>query len=103
MLRSLVGSEMCIRDRVKSEVIQPILNNSYLLLSMINDIIDYSRIKRNTLRPCFREFDPREMIREVIQLFEIQAKKKKLTLEMIVDNSIPVSYTHLTLPTIYSV
>mgnify|MGYP002682757668 CR=1 FL=1 len=63
MLRSLVGSEMCIRDRL-------------------------------TNAPIFIDDSP------ALNIFELRAKCRRLKSQHNVE---PVSYTHLTLPTIYSV
>ena len=63
MLRSLVGSEMCIRDRFSVRTATP------------------SARSKRTLSPVMSEAD----------------------VEAAVHTQMPVSYTHLTLPTIYSV
>ena len=71
MLRSLVGSEMCIRDRLLPDVV-----NKYY--SELSDIFIFTADYKK----------------------QLQLEDKYAQIENAID---AVSYTHLTLPTIYSV
>ena len=99
LLRSLVGSEMCIRDRAAADqrAGQRVGVLHHLLL------IDLE-LGRQRLAECHR------LGRDhVHQRTALQAREdRRIDLLFIVgrhqdDAAAPVSYTHLTLPTIYSV
>ncbi|CAD8067394.1 unnamed protein product [Paramecium primaurelia] len=53
-----------------------IKKNVYLMLYMIQDILDFARIQRNQLRLSISDFYLNEIIEEVVELVAIQAEQK---------------------------
>ena len=80
VLRSLVGSEMCIRDRSLRDLNSPILGTNFLYKEFVHSTTAIRQGIDNS---------PNEK-----QWQAIEAQALFIW---------PVSYTHLTLPTIYSV
>ncbi|KAL4470271.1 hypothetical protein ABPG74_011882 [Tetrahymena malaccensis] len=78
-----------ISDEVKKMFIFPALNSSYLLLSMINDIIDFAQINTGKLRLYFSSFNIRDLIKDCVQLFTLQATIKNLEILVNIDPLIP--------------
>eukprot|EP01017_Pseudomicrothorax_dubius_P005721 TRINITY_DN11503_c0_g1_i1.p1 TRINITY_DN11503_c0_g1~~TRINITY_DN11503_c0_g1_i1.p1 ORF type:complete len:447 (+),score=96.94 TRINITY_DN11503_c0_g1_i1:1101-2441(+) len=76
-------------DDFKREYLFPVLNNSKLLLSLINDILDYSKMRRKSLRFIFDFFSVDELINDLRQLFEIQIRSRNLYLRFERDESLP--------------
>ena len=56
--------------------------NSALLLSLINDILDYSQIKANKLKIVVSSFVLKELIDEVIFLMNISASLKNISIKL---------------------
>ncbi|KAL4502369.1 hypothetical protein ABPG72_011956 [Tetrahymena utriculariae] len=78
-----------ISDELKRMFIYPALNSSYLLLSMINDIIDFAQINTGKLRLYFSSFNIRDLIKDCVQLFTLQATIKNLEMLVNIDPLIP--------------
>jgi len=60
-------------------------NGKHLLL-LINDILDLSRIEAGREEVEIESFNPTEIIREVLEMIEPQAKQKNIGLNMVVSN-----------------
>ena len=69
----------------QEEYLTLIKKSGDILLNIINDILDFSRIESGLMELEKIDFDLQEAIEDVMDIHS------------------PVSYTHLTLPTIYSV
>ncbi|MBU4024153.1 response regulator, partial [bacterium] len=64
-------------------------NASKALLSLLNDILDLSKIEagKYKIMPCL--FKPKELFTQSLELFEIEAAKKNLLLEYELDTELP--------------
>jgi PAS domain S-box-containing protein len=58
---------------------------SQQLLCLIDDLLDISRIEARRMRLFERPFDPRECVREAVELFTIQAREKGLHIRSEID------------------
>ena len=59
------------------------------LLTLINDILDLSKIEANQMNIEKVEIDIRELVESVVMLFSLQANSKGLEIGYFVDNSVP--------------
>ncbi len=59
------------------------------LLTIVNDILDLSKIEAGMMRIEAAPFRVREVLAVVEKLFEVKAKEKNLRWEMLVDDSVP--------------
>ena len=57
-------------------------NSGHLLLSLINDILDISRIEAGQLMLESASFHPRDLIMQTIEILEAKAQEHKLELEV---------------------
>ncbi|KAL4498413.1 hypothetical protein ABPG72_013219 [Tetrahymena utriculariae] len=83
MIKTLIESSQHSEEEMK--VMKMVLQNANLLLSMIQDILDYSQIKRNVLNLAPDRFKIEEVLEEVYELFSIQAQEKGLELRIVKD------------------
>ena len=100
-------------SREQKKLVNTATESGQFLLSIINDILDFTRMESNTLRLEHKPFNFRQCVENVVETFQPSAKVRSLDLNCILDGSvpanvqgdenrvkqIPVSYTHLTLPT----
>lgn len=83
-LNSIIAlTEMCCLSEDINELkktIDIVRKNSYLLLSITNDVLDYSQIKNGTLKLVPSDIYLNELLDELVDVFEIQLKLKGLRL-----------------------
>ena len=84
---SMNFTEQAINDstvphQVKQKFLVPALRAGQLLLSLINDILDFSQMQAGKLRLVFESKNVYVTAKECIDLLEIQANKKGITLEL---------------------
>jgi len=88
LLNSLIEDEdipsSCLENYVK-----PAKKVLVMMLNLINDILDYSSFNQDKLKLVFQPVDIRAIITEALGLIEIQAKRKRLTLDLQLDPMIP--------------
>lgn len=77
---SLLDSEGGMEQRVSS--INTIIRNGHHLLSIINDILDLSKIESSNFDVCRERISVFEVINEVKRLVEIQAQEKGLIFDV---------------------
>ncbi|KAL4492550.1 hypothetical protein ABPG72_007663 [Tetrahymena utriculariae] len=77
---TLMVEGMKLEKQYNEQTIDMILENSYLLMCLIQDILDYSQIKKGKLRLVQQYFYVSEIIQEVINLFQMQADQKNIKL-----------------------
>ena len=68
---------------IKLKTLIPAKRSNLLLLSLVNDILDFSRLKVDKLKFNFERKNLLETLKEAIELIEIQAKKKGIKVNLI--------------------
>lgn len=68
---------------------QVIHNAGSDLLTLINDILDLSKIEEGKMEINWEQFNIRSLAENIYHAFELQAKNKGLDYQVIVDNSVP--------------
>jgi hypothetical protein len=66
------------------------LTTGKLILSRINNILDYSQNEISRLRLNYVDFDPMTVVNECLALFRLQAARKNLALEPRIEGHIPL-------------
>jgi PAS domain S-box-containing protein len=64
------------------EFAQTILSSGHALLGLLNDILDLSRIEAGKLELDIVTFEPSQLLREVMMLYQAMANNKGITLEI---------------------
>ncbi|MBC7125806.1 MAG: response regulator, partial [Bacteroidales bacterium] len=75
----------------QKEYVDVLNSSSDHLMAVINDILDYSKLATGKLRLESREFSPRDVVNDVVKLFEVKANEKGLQILSNIDQSLPQS------------
>lgn len=75
-------TENAVPATVKEKLLTPALRSNRLLLSLVNDILDFSQMHAGKLRLVFESKSIVETAKECIELLEIQAQKKRIKLHL---------------------
>ena len=92
-LNGIIGATELLKERdlpKDDKYFVDVINRSgSLLLDLINDILDLSKIEANKLVGENEPFDLHRFLNSVVDMMEIQAQKKGLRLQRSIDPSIP--------------
>jgi PAS domain S-box-containing protein len=75
----------------QSHLTDNLLRSGQALMGIINDILDFSKIEAGRLELLEADFEPREVIADVAELFSERCASKGLELVYFVDESVPAS------------
>jgi len=73
------------------EYVSMIKQSSYNLISIINDILDLSKLEANKMKLKMEKFFIRECIESSIDVVNIEAKNKNLEISYFIHNNVPTS------------
>lgn len=92
-LNTIIGlNEMIKRESNQGNITEYAMNVSNaagMLLSLVNDIIDLSKIEMNEADVINVKYKTGEMLYELVDQIDIQAKEKNLTFNLDIDENIP--------------
>ena len=92
-INTIIGlNEMILREEVSEEVAEDARNiqgASRMLLSLINDILDMSKIQSGQMKLTFANYKTAEMISEVASMIQIRAMEKKLSFDVNIAPDLP--------------
>ncbi len=92
-INTIIGlNEMILREEVSDEVAedaQNIQNASRMLLSLINDILDMSKIRSGRMEIVPAVYDMGAMLSDIVNMIWVRAKEKELAFHINVEQSIP--------------
>ena len=66
-----------------------IRNASESLLSLINDLLDMSKIESGKMHLVEQEYDTQNLLRSIVSMIRVRSAEKDLTFEVIVDDALP--------------
>ncbi|HIJ77398.1 MAG TPA: PAS domain S-box protein, partial [Deltaproteobacteria bacterium] len=78
-------------DEKQQNIARTVLHSGESLLGVLNDILDYSKIEAGKLELESIDFDLRESVEEVMQLFAERAHQKGLELLCQLDEDVPIA------------
>ena len=81
--------ENSVSTQLREEYVQPATHSAKLLLSLTNDILDFSQSNANTLKLVYSFFNLKQHLKDIIKLMDIQAKGKGLELILDYDEKLP--------------
>ncbi|KAL4454163.1 hypothetical protein ABPG73_011921 [Tetrahymena malaccensis] len=73
----------------KEQLLKPALLSNYLLLNMINDILDYGQINSGYFQLSFKPFAILDLMTECAEMISFQASLKGLIVELNLDPTLP--------------
>ncbi|WP_158272092.1 PAS domain-containing hybrid sensor histidine kinase/response regulator [Marinicauda salina] len=86
MLSLLVGSDLDDKQRRMAEIA---LDSGRALMSILNDVLDYSKIEAGGLSIDIAEFDTRDVLRKVHSLHRLRAEEKALDFRLEIADDLP--------------
>jgi len=94
-LNGIMGMLQLLEPKLKEDPVASYqwkiaFNSCNLLLFLVNDILDYSRIEAGQLKLSYERFSPEATVKEVADLLRFQAEKKGLSLEMKINPGVPL-------------
>lgn len=92
-INAVIGmNEMILRECKDKEIIE-YANNieiaSHNLLSIINDVLDFSKIESGKMEIVAKEYKLGELLNDVAMMIELKARQKSLHFSVDVDNNLP--------------
>lgn len=92
-INTIIGlNEMIMREDITEEVAEDARNiqaASRLLVNLINDILDMSRIQSGQMKLTLAPYRPAELIYEVVSMMQVRADEKGLKFDVIAYPDIP--------------
>lgn len=78
-----------ISDPLGLSFLDDIIMSGRILLNLINDILDLSKIETGKLQLYYEEFNLHELIEQISKIFTIQARQKNLKLQIKINSNVP--------------
>ena len=93
-MNAILGFSEILEDSIGSdpaygEYISGIRNSGKGLLSLINDILDLSKIEAGGMDMNHEPVNPYQLVEEIRQIFSLKTREKNLTFDILVDPSLP--------------
>jgi signal transduction histidine kinase len=82
----LGGSKL---DKQQRQYVETVNNAGHMLLGILNDVLDYSKLNAKMVTLERLPFNVTVLMQNTISLFNIEADKKGLSLELAINNNIP--------------
>ena len=76
-------------DKTQQDYSRRIKNAGTRLLTLINDLLDLSKIEAGKLNIEYADFELRQTLDEVVQEQAVKAREKHVTLELTIDDDVP--------------
>ena len=81
--------ESSILDIRAKKLLDIVKNSSKILLYLVNDLLDFFQLKNDKFKINLTPQDVRKPIMEIVDMFQIVATEKNLTLDYHIDEAIP--------------
>ncbi|MFV0274836.1 MAG: ATP-binding protein [Bacilli bacterium] len=92
-LNSIIGFSQALQERnldaESKEDLEDIINSSQVLLGIVNDILDISKIEANKLEIVSFEYEANKIFNEVCTLVKSKVSSKQLEFNIFIDKSMP--------------
>jgi len=94
-INTIIGlNEMILREEISDEVEEDARNvqaASKMLLNLINDILDLSKIRSGQMKLTLSPYSPAEMIADVVGMIQVRADEKKLEFRVGIPPALPAT------------
>lgn len=99
-MNSIIGFTRRILTKGEKELapmyvsaLKTVLSNAHLLLAMINETLDMSKIEAGKMQPVISAVNIVDLAQEIESLLRVQAEDKGLTFSVYVDESVPATFS----------
>jgi len=76
-------------DERQSRYVEAIGTSSVSLLTLLNDVLDFTKMNAGKIQLIYTLFDIRETVRSIRNILEFKADEKGISLEIIIDPKVP--------------
>ncbi len=76
-------------DHLQTDFVDSIKTSGENLLALVNDILDFSKIESGKLIVEKEDFEPRKLVKSLIDVLEVRAVERKNSLSFSIQNNIP--------------
>ena len=90
MLRLMADGPLNERQRQQVRVMR---SSSEILLGILNDILDYSRVESGEIEVESAVFDLHELVEDIVVLMQGRAREKDLALDLVIADGVPAAVT----------
>ena len=90
MLRLMADGQLNERQQQQVRVMR---SSSEILLGILNDILDYSRVESGEIEVDRAVFDLHELVEDIVVLMQGRAREKNLALDLTIDEGVPAAVT----------
>ena len=90
MLRLMADGPLNERQRQQVRVMR---SSSEILLGILNDILDYSRVESGEIEVESAVFDLHELVEDIVVLMQGRAREKELVLDLAIAEGVPAAVT----------
>ena len=90
MLRLMADGPLNERQRQQVRVMR---SSSEILLGILNDILDYSRVESGEIEVESAVFDLHELVEDIVVLMQGRAREKELALDLAIAEGVPAAVT----------
>ena len=90
MLRLMADGPLNARQQQQVRVMR---SSSEILLGILNDILDYSRVESGEIEVQHAVFDLHELVEDIVVLMQGRAREKNLALELSIADGVPAAVT----------
>ena len=90
MLRLMADGSLNERQRQQVRVMR---SSSEILLGILNDILDYSRVESGEIEVERSVFDLHELVEDIVVLMQGRAREKNLALDLAIADGVPAAVT----------
>jgi len=96
-LNSMLGMVQIMQERIKDKELQHYLkicnNSGYLLLGLVNSILDLNLIRANKLKLSPQTISLKDFLQEIKELFDFQCQQKTIYLQTKISPLLPKQIT----------
>lgn len=77
-------------DSEQKDYIETIQSSTESLLTILNDVLEYSKLSNTPVELNYREFNPRDLVMDVVRTFQVLASNKGLLLDFKIHHDMPL-------------
>jgi PAS domain S-box-containing protein len=78
-----------VQERKLKEYSRQVEKSGRILLTLIGDILDFSRIEAGGMQLSYEPFDPRQLSMDIKSMFDLEAEKRGLEFKLIMEDDLP--------------
>lgn len=92
-INSIIGlNELILRSDISDETrtyAENVQNASKMLLSLVNDILDLSKLEEKRMELAEESYSTKKMLQEIVDIMQVQMNEKQLNFEVEIDKHLP--------------